>query len=115
MPLSFTALKNVTRPGMGDGAQVFDHLLGGHADAGVLDGQRVGFGVGANADGERQVWIEHVAVGEQLEIQAGEGVGSVGDQLAQEDLALGVEGMDQDIEQLAGFSLKGDGGGGVGL
>lgn len=35
-----------------------------------------------------------------------QGVGGVGHQLADEDLAVGVEGVDDDVQQLADFGLK---------
>jgi hypothetical protein len=41
---------------------------------------------------------------EELEFLAG--VGRVGDQLADEDLFVGVKGMDNEIEQLRDFGLE---------
>ena len=99
---------------MGDGAQVFNHLFSGHADAGVADGQQALFGVGGDVDHELSVRVQYLTVGEHLEVDARQGVRCVGDQFAQEDFPVGVEGMDQDVEQLASFGLESGGGGGWG-
>ena len=98
MPLCLGGFEELARARVGDGAQVADQLLGGHADAGVLDGQRIGFRVRQDADRQRRVRVEHLAVGQQLEVHARQRVRGVRDQLAQEDLALGVQGMDQDVQ-----------------
>ena len=45
--------------------------------------------------------------GERLEPQPVERVGGVGDQLAEEDLLVRVERVDDDVEELFRFGLKG--------
>jgi hypothetical protein len=50
--------------------------------------------------------VEHILVGHHLEAQTVEGVGSIGKQLPEEDLAVFIQGMDQDIEQLFGFCFE---------
>ena len=102
--------EEVLRAGAGDGAEVRDEVFLVHADAGVGDGEGLVrlrrargrcAGVDAIAD-ERLVGV----VGEGQVAQLVERVGGVGDQLAQEDLGVRVEGMDDELEELADFGLK---------
>ncbi len=94
----FGDIDKITRPGMGDGAQVGDHLVGGHADAGIANGECLFVFIGENADSQFDIMIEHLPVGELLEVDACQGIRSVRNQLAQENLALGIQRMDQDIQ-----------------
>ena len=91
--------------GFGYSAQVLGQLVPRHADAVIGDGERPGGLVRGDADagfaGQGQS-----RVGERLEAAAIGRVGGVGDQLAQEDLALGVEGMDDQIEQAANLGAE---------
>ena len=80
-----------------DGAEVLGEVGLGHADAGVGDRQRPGRLVGQDAD--LRVGRERQGrVGQGLEAAPVDGVGGVGHQLAQEDLALGVEGVDDQVQ-----------------
>ena len=45
---------------MGDGAEVLDELLSGHADAGVADGQRACFLIGGDGDLVTATGVENV-------------------------------------------------------
>ena len=91
--------------GAGDGAEVVDQLLPGHADAVVGDQQGAGLLVGDDADfGVRR--RGEVGVGQRLEAAAVHGVGGVGHQLAQENFALRVERVDHEIEQAADLGAK---------
>ncbi len=84
--------------GAGDGAQVGDHVLAGHADAVVGDGQgaaglvRHDAHLGFAGRGE-------VRLGQRLEAAAVDGVGGVGDQFAQEDFTLRIQRIHHQIEQ----------------
>src|SRR5258707_1335310 len=91
---------------MSDGAEVFDHLVAVHADACIADGNGAGFFVYGNMDGEFSVRVDDIGVGQQLELEAVERVGCIRDQLAQENLAVCIEGMHQDIEKLLNFGTK---------
>ena len=62
--------------------------------------------VEAHADREVRVALEERAVGERLEAQLVAGVGGVGDQLAQEDLLVAVQGVDHQVEQLLDLGLE---------
>src|SRR2546430_14160080 len=89
-----------------DGAEVGDGLLARHADAVVGDGERAGAWVGIDADGELAIFRKQRAVCDRCEAQPIAGVGGIGEQLAQEDLPVAVEGMDHELQQLAHLGLE---------
>jgi hypothetical protein len=93
-------------PGAGDGAQVRDQILLVHADAGVGDGEGllllVELQIDARIEGKALVRI----VDQRQVAQLVERVGGVGNELAQKDLRMGVEGVDDQLQQLADFGLK---------
>jgi hypothetical protein len=97
------------RSGAGHGSEIVDQLLPAHADPAVHNGQGSRLGVGPDADHER------AAVGEQLRpvdafvAQLVAGVRGVGDQLAQEYVRLGIDGVNHEAEQFGHFRLKGMG------
>jgi hypothetical protein len=100
-----------------DGPQVRDRLLAAHADAviGHRDGARGG--VGIDADAEFGVLAQKLAVRDGREAHPVAGIGGVGDQLPQEDLAVAVERVDHELQQLTHLGLEavglaGSGGGG---
>ena len=99
--------QELARAGAGDGADVAHHLLLAHTDAVVGDGQGAGLGVRLEADGEIAVARGQALVRERLEAQAVQGVGGVGDQFAQEDLLVRVQGMRDQVQQLVDFGLEG--------
>ena len=105
--------------GVGDGAEVFDQLLAGHPEAGVLDHQRLGLFIGRDGDLQRAVGVVDGFFG-QLEVAKFLGrIGGVGNKFAHKDLLFGVERVDDDIQQLLDLSLEferlgGGRGGGVG-
>ena len=90
----------------GDGAQAGDDLIAIHADAAVADRQRVGVFIQRDPYRQLGFGINHVVVGQHLELQPIQSIRGVGDQLAQEDLLLGIKRVDQDVQQLLGFGLK---------
>ena len=65
----------------------------------------------SNDDADLQLRIGFVerVVGERLEAQLVGGVGGVGDQLAQEDLLVAVQGVDHQLEQLLHLGLEAEG------
>ena len=92
--------------GVGDSTEVFDELIAGHAETGVLDGEGVGGVIGCEIDGELDVGVVD-GLFRNLEVaEFFEGVRAIGDKLAHEDLLLGVEGVDDDIEQLLNLGLE---------
>lgn len=97
------------RAGTGDGAQVADGLVAVHAHAVVADADRPGLAVGFDPDAQIAVaGIEGIVV-QRLEAQLVAGIGCVGNQLAQEDVAVAVERVDHQIEQLLDLGLESQG------
>ena len=90
----------------GDGAQVLLQLLLRHADAVVGDGQGAGELVGGEGDLEVGAVQPHLVVGEGLVGQLVHRVAGVGDQLPQENLLVGVDGIDHQIQQPLGLGLE---------
>jgi hypothetical protein len=52
--------------------------------------------------------VEHRLVGERLVADLVERIGRVGDELAEEDLLVRVEGVDDEREKLVDLSLEGE-------
>ncbi len=94
------------RAGLGDGAEVVDHLVAAHADAVVAHGQGARFLVKSDADGHVRVVFEQCSVMQPLETQLVACVGSVGNQFAQENLAVGIQRMDHQVQQLLYLCLE---------
>ena len=92
--------------GMGDGAEVLVQFVLGHADAVVGHGDRALIGGKVHRDGQVVAAHSHRRVGEAAEVQLVHRVGRVGDELAQEDLAIGVDGVDHEVEQLLALCLE---------
>ena len=91
---------------MGDGAQVLLQLFFGHADAVIGDSQQAIVLVAGEQDAEIALVHAHGGIGQALIIKFVDGIRSVGDQLTQEDLLVGVDGVDHHVHQLFAFSLK---------
>ena len=90
----------------GDGAQVGHEVFVVHADAGIGNAQRVvlfvEIEIDARIEGQRLVGV----LGEGEVFEFIERVRSVRNQFPQEDLLVGVEGMDDQLQQLVDFGLK---------
>ena len=95
-------------PGPGDGAQVLDEVLLGHADTAVADRQGALLLVEANQDlGLLVVALaEHGLVLQRHEADLVQGIGPVRDQLAEEDVLLLVQGVDDDVHQPGDLGLE---------
>jgi hypothetical protein len=91
---------------VGDGAEVFDEFVTGHAEAVIGDGEGALFLVGGEGDFEGEIGLEDVVFGELGVAEFFEGVGGVGDELADEDFPVGIEGVDDDVEELFDFGLE---------
>ena len=92
--------------GAGDGAERLDHLLARHADAVVLDGELALLGVDRKRDARRGVLAEQRGIGDRLVAQPLAGVGGVGDQLAQEHGAVGIDRMHHQVQKLGDVRLE---------
>ncbi len=89
-----------------DRAQVFDHLLSRHADPVVAHADRACLAVEPQADRELGVALVVLRPVDRLETQLVARVRGVGDQFAQEDLAVAVQRVDHQLQQLLDFGLK---------
>ena len=94
------------RAGLRDRAEVLDHLRARHADAVVGDRERPGGRVGRELDLPVGVAFELVGVGERVEPHLVDRVGRVGDEFAEEDLAVGVERVRDEVEELLQFGFE---------
>ncbi len=92
--------------GVGDGAEVLGELGRAHAESGVLDDEGLGLVVGGEGDLELALGVVDILLGELEMAELFQGVGGVGNELADEDLLFGVERVDDDIEQLLDFGLE---------
>ena len=96
----------VERTRLGDGAQVLFQFVLRHADAVVADGQRAALLIGLNVDLQVIFRDADRRVGQALEVALVASVRSVGNQLAQEDLAVCIDRIDHQVEQLFAFGLE---------
>ena len=104
--LVLVVLLEVQRTGVGDGAQVLLQLFFGHADAVIGDSQQAIVLIAGEQDAEIALVHAHGRIGQAFIIKFVDGIRSVGDQLTQEDLLVGVDGVDHHVHQLFAFSLK---------
>ena len=98
--------KELRRAGFGDGAEVGDRLLARHADAVVADRERAGLRIGVDPDGKLGAGLQQRGIGDRRKAQPIIRIGGVGDELAQEDLPVAVQGVDHELHELAHFGLK---------
>ena len=103
-------LHEVGRAGPGDCPEVADHVLLGHADAGVAHGQCLVVGIVLDLHLQLLRLAEQFRLGHAEEAYLVERVGRVGYQLAEEDVLVGVEGVDDDVEHLRHLRLVREGG-----
>ena len=96
-------------PGTRDGPDVLHHLVARHPDSVVGDGQGALLAVEADRDPEVAFSFIQGIVGEGGEAQPVGRIGGVGDQLAEEDLLVAVEGPDHEVEDLADLGLVASG------
>ena len=93
--------------GMGDGAERLDQLGLAHADAVVLERQAAGIGVDGEGDAGLGVVAEQVRLGDRLVAQPLAGIGGIGDQFAQEHVAVGIDRVHHHVQQLGDVGGKG--------
>ena len=104
------------RPGarLRDGAELVDDGFAGHPRAVVGNRQRVLVLVGDQPDLPLGVAVQQVAVVDGIETDLVDGVAGVADQLAEEDLLVGIERMGDQVKDLPQFALEFHGFGGCG-
>ena len=103
--LGVVGLKGL-RAGVCDGAQVGVELLSRHADAVVANADGARVLVKGNLHAQLRAVYLHVCISEALEDELVHSVGGVGDELAQENLAVGVDRVDHEVEELLALSLE---------
>ena len=92
-------LLEAQRAGLGDGTEILDHFLFGHADAVIGNGQGAVFGVTGDGDGEFVPVDAHLVVGQRRIGQLIDGVGGVGDDLPKENLLVGINGVNHQVKK----------------
>ena len=93
------------RAGIGDDAERLLEVFTAHADAIVDDRKSLRLLVGFDGDAERRVRAGNLP-GRRLESQLFAGIRRVGNQLAQENVAVGIDGMDDEIEKSGDVGLE---------
>ena len=92
--------------GAGDGAKPLGQVFAGHADAVVREGQRLGVGIDRDLDRERRAVLDQFRLGDRFVAQLLAGVGRVGDELADENLPVGIDRMDHEMQQARNVGLE---------
>ena len=98
--------EELARPRFGDGADVVDDVLPGHADAVVGHRDRSRFRVVADSDAKLRVGFEERGVAHRLEPQPVGGIRRVRDELAQENLLVAVQGVNHQVQELRDLGLE---------
>ena len=98
--------------GAGDGAETAGQVFAGHADAVVREGQRLGVRIDRDLDRERSAVLDELRLGDRLVAQLLAGVGGVGDEFADEDLAVGIDRVHHQMQKArnVGFEALSAGG-----
>ncbi len=91
------------RSGVGDGAQVRDHFVACHAVAVIFDRENFIFFVGRDPDFEIFAFGEFGRIGEGFEASSVEGVGCVGNELAQKYVFARVQALGHHLEKFFCF------------
>merc|ERR1712017_39494 len=106
---SLDSLHECLGAGLCDCAEVVHHVGLGHADTAVGEGEGVVALVARDVDEEVLLGLEELGVGQALVTDLVEGVRRVGDQLAEEDLLVRVERVDDQRHELVDLSLEREG------
>ena len=107
VPTFLEGLEEGFGAGMRDGAEILDHLVVRHADAVIGDSDGLGVAVDGDVDIEFQLGVLDVLLGTLDDAHLLHRVGGVGNELAEEDLFVGVERVNDEIEQLLDLGLEG--------
>ena len=78
----------------------------GHANTGILDGEGLVLLVGDDVDPQILASVELARIRERLVPDLVKSIGRVGDNLSEEDLLVGVDGVDDEGEELRDLSLE---------
>ena len=91
---------------LGDDAEVGFELFLGHADAVIGDGDGARTLIHGHEDAEILAVQAHLVVRQGQVAELVNGVRGVGNDLAQEDLLVGVDGVDHEVEQPFALGLE---------
>ena len=96
----------IERAALGNRAEVLFQILLRHADAVIADGQRAAVLVRLDMDLQIVLCDADGGIGQALEIALVAGIRRIGDQLTQKDLAVCIDRIDHQVEQLFALSLE---------
>ncbi len=99
-------IKELGGTGIGNGAQVFDQIFLVHPDPVIGNRQNITDIICQKAHLEIGITSEQIRFGNRFIAQLVARIRGVGDQLAQEDVLVGIKRVDNDIEQSANLSLE---------
>jgi hypothetical protein len=99
-------LEESLRAGLRDRADVLDELLLVHTDAIIGNRERMALLIRHEEDLEDVVPLEQIAVREALEMRLVDGVGSIRDELPQENLVIRVNAVNHEVKELLCLRLK---------
>src|SRR5690606_3310178 len=95
--------------GTRDGAEIRYRLLAAHSDAIVDDTDRARVAIMVDPDRKLRVGAQQLGRVERLEAELVAGVGRIRDQLPQEDLAIAVQRVDHQVQELPDLGLEAQG------
>ena len=104
--LAVEGFKEPGGPRVRDGPQLLDDFLTAHADAVVADGQGAGIGIQGDLYAQFRLVVQKFRLAERFEAQSVVGVGGVGNQLAEENLLVAVQGVHHQVQQLFHLGLE---------
>jgi hypothetical protein len=89
-----------------NGPKILDQLVAGHPNAGIRNGNRVSSIVGVYRNCQGPVRLENFGARSLQKPELFRGIRRIRDELANEDLLIRVERVDDDIEELGDLRLK---------
>jgi hypothetical protein len=99
-------LKELTRPGLRDRADVIDRVLPRQSHPVVRYRERACGRIVTHMNAELRIVLDQGAVGHALEPQFVTGVGRVRDEFAKKDLLVAVQGVDHQMQELRDLGLE---------
>ena len=94
------------RAGLGDGAEIVDEFVPAHADAIVAIGEGLGGLVGGEVDLEVGIVAQECRIGDRFVAQLVAGIRGVRNELAQEHIAVRIDRMHHELQELGDFGLE---------
>lgn len=87
-------------------AQSFGTYSLGHTNTGITDGQGLGLLVRDDVNAQVLARLELAGIGQGLVADLVQSIGGIGNKFSQEDLLVGVDGVDDEGEKLRDLSLE---------